>query len=79
MDLKIFSEDKPSKFEFINNIVIKLRQANYLFLAGLIRFWPRGLTFLAQLLISISTFPRAIKNYYLGKFLFNINCFSKLA
>jgi hypothetical protein len=67
MDLKIFSEDKPSKFEFINNIVFKLRHANYLFLSGLIRFWPRGLTFLALLLISISIFTPSHQKLLFGK------------
>jgi hypothetical protein len=70
MDLKIFSGDKPSKFEFINNLVIKLRRANYLILAGLIRSWPRGLTFLILLLISISIFisPETSKIIIWGKF-----------
>jgi hypothetical protein len=77
MDLKIFNEDKQSKFEFINNIVIKLRQANYLILAGLIRSWPRGLIFLVLLLISISTFisPEPSKIIIWGKFCLTLIAF----
>ncbi len=70
MNLKIFSNAKPSRFVFINELVLKLRGADYIILASLIRSWPRGLTFLIVLLISIFTFisPETSKIIIWGKF-----------